>query len=85
MDLEPRYKHDCAACTFLGHSDGYDLYHCSQHGHPMLIARYSEVKSDFSSCLAESAGMSGHRPFIVALVRATRMGLPLGGGALAAG
>ena len=48
---EVQYKHDCAACTFLGRSsEGHDLYYCTQGGtFPTVIARRSSDGSDYVS------------------------------------
>ena len=44
---EPRFKHDCSACVFLGHWLGSDLYVCSASctriaGWTNCIARYGD-------------------------------------------
>lgn len=36
----PEWEHDCGQCTFIGHSGGMDMYHCTQVGSDTLIARY---------------------------------------------
>lgn len=53
----PRFKHDCARCTYLGRYAGTyfgkyeegDLYHCTQHTFPTVIARFSDRPQDYSS------------------------------------
>lgn len=42
---EPKYKHDCNACIFLGHLEGADHYICKDS----LIARDSSEGPDYSS------------------------------------
>lgn len=49
---EPKFKHDCSQCTFLGrHRDDYeyDLYHCEKSGLPTIIARFGDYGSDYMS------------------------------------
>lgn len=81
----PRYRHDCAACTFLGAHDDADLYHCPQHGLPTLIARHSSEPSDYTSFLADLVRRDG-RMFVghalaEAYRRALALRLPLAGAA----
>jgi len=51
----PRYEHDCHACTFLGrrvdlHRGEVDLYHCYQLEElPTVIARYGDNGPDYTS------------------------------------
>lgn len=48
----PRYKHDCEACKFLGWDFHYDLYYCDQGGKAdTVIARYSSYGPDYYSGL----------------------------------
>lgn len=52
----PKFVHDDDHCTFLGHFEGADLYHCDQGGVlPTLIARHSDQDSDYVSglCFAD--------------------------------
>ena len=82
----PRFKHDCEACTFLGSFGEHDLYHCPQHGLPTLIARRSSDGSDYSSFLAEivrnaKSSLDGYEPgraLLEAYRRAFVRRLPLG-------
>lgn len=57
--MEARYKHDCAACTFLGRFGSVDLYHCPQHGLPTLIARRSSRPDDYTSSIADLVRRDG--------------------------
>ena len=46
----PEFEHDCDKCTFLGHWDGHDLYHCTaQITGPTVIARFSSFGPDYKS------------------------------------
>ena len=49
----PVYVHDCGACRFLGHEDGYDFYVCPGRD-PSVLARYG---SDGCNYLSQSADM----------------------------
>jgi len=49
--MQPKFKHDCSACTFLGHFNENDLYHCTQSVSPTVIARYGDNGSAYSSGL----------------------------------
>jgi len=50
-DDQPRYKHDCDTCTFLGRHGEADLYFCMQHGTmPTVIARFG-AGADYTSGL----------------------------------
>lgn len=44
---QPKFTHDCDACTFLGTYDGIDLYFCP--GEPTIIARYGDDGPEYSS------------------------------------
>mgnify|MGYP006291219159 CR=1 FL=1 len=48
---KPKFKHDCAACTFLGRltvgGETADLYHCP--GSKSVVARMSSDGPDYSS------------------------------------
>jgi hypothetical protein len=47
---EPRFKHDCKQCNFIGRLDDRDLYTCSQGGHLYtLVARYGDDGPDYTS------------------------------------
>lgn len=47
---QPRYKHDCTSCTFLGRYSEYDLYFCKQGGNnPTVLARFSSQGPDYLS------------------------------------
>ncbi len=52
MKLNPRFRHDCEACAFLGHFRGYDVYHCENEAFShltggSLIARHGDEGSDY--------------------------------------
>ena len=47
---EPRHKHDCDQCDYLGQYEGADLYFCGK-SLPTVIARYSDEPSDYTSGL----------------------------------
>lgn len=58
--MNPRYQHDCSACTFLGHFAGYDLYFCPQGGFsPTVLARFSNEGPDYTS------GMGSAHPALI--------------------
>jgi len=42
-----KFDHDCTACTFLGHADGFDHYHCTNHAE--LVQRRSSDNIDYSA------------------------------------
>lgn len=51
--MEPRFKHDCDKCIYLGESQGfYDLYYCPTHHD--LIARYGDDGPEYMSISAEA-------------------------------
>lgn len=84
---KPRFKHDCAACFYLGEHGESDLWYCPKHGNPTLIARTSDagVEDDFTSfpsALAQHIEVAqGFRPglaLLEALKRAREARLPLG-------
>lgn len=54
---EPRYKHDCESCIFLGSYKQYDLYVCLHR--PTIIARFGEL-GEYDSGL--EMAMSGLHP-----------------------
>lgn len=45
--MQPKFKHDCEACTFLGHFYDHDVYQCGTS----LIARYSDEGHEYHSWL----------------------------------
>lgn len=48
--MKPRFQHDCAACTFVGFINKYDLYTCKQgHKSPTMIARFGNKREDYVS------------------------------------
>lgn len=52
---QPRFKHDCTACAYLGRHLSFDLYWCDQNGMlPTAIARYGNNGPDYLS------GLDGH-------------------------
>lgn len=81
--MDPQFQHDCETCTFLGHYNEHDLYHCKSTA-PTVIARRSDDPPDYSSGLmfaglmfAEHA-MVGNAlyPLRVAYLIARDRGLP---------
>lgn len=51
---DPRFKHDCNSCIFLGQYNEYDLYFCPPHEKASkaggsLIARDSDRGQDYTS------------------------------------
>lgn len=71
VNAEPRYKHDCKRCVFLGRHERYDLYFCDQGGGlPTVIARYSSDGPDYISGLHNTVA-----PLKEAYVRAVATGL----------
>lgn len=64
---QPKYKHDCKFCTFLGRTIGrghaVDLYFHPAVGHLIygsVIARFSDEGSDYVSCLIQYVHPEGH-------------------------
>jgi hypothetical protein len=52
MSEQPRFKHHCTTCQFLGHFAQRDLYYCATGGigeEPTLIARRSDEGWDYES------------------------------------
>lgn len=48
----PVFDHDCKECTYLAHSDGWDLYLCKEPNSPLgpaLVIRRSSKGHDFLS------------------------------------
>ena len=45
----PKFTHDCTSCIFLGHYKEHDLYCCSNHNSPTVIARFSSEGADYAS------------------------------------
>ena len=66
---EPRYKHGCKMCEFLGQYKEYDLYFCPNE--PTIIARYSDEDGDYGSGLVFGV-TSDKGCYREALVRALR-------------
>ena len=48
----PLFVNDCADCVFLGTSGAHDLYFCTQHGWPTVLARYGSKGAEYTSGLA---------------------------------
>jgi hypothetical protein len=68
---EPRHEHDCDCCTYLGHFEKYDLYHCAHGGNPTVIARYGD-DGDYMSGMCFAGQV---KPLGVAKERALAKGL----------
>lgn len=49
MADQPRYEHDCEACTYLGYVEDQDAYVCPQAGTPTVILRRSSNGPDYDS------------------------------------
>jgi len=64
--LRPHYQHDCAACRFLGHIWGCDLYFCKQATGSTVIARQSDDPSHYLSGLAIAPVASEDHPLRLA-------------------
>lgn len=48
----PRFAHDCAACRFLAHARGHDLYWCdTKCGWPNVLARWGHPQRAFKEGL----------------------------------
>jgi len=45
--LTSKFTHDCDHCRFLGHADGVDHYHCTNHAE--LVQRRSSDDIDYSA------------------------------------
>lgn len=43
--MQPKFKHDCEDCAFLGHFNAHDVYKCGSS----LLARYSDEGSEYAS------------------------------------
>ena len=71
---QPRFKHDCSTCSWLGRFEADDLYFCAkQVGGPTVIARFGS-KEDYASGLA--FGVNGdHTALQEAYRRALKFGL----------
>lgn len=85
---EPKYKHDCLECNFLGRHQlageqdlpaEYDLYFCNGRISPTVIARYGSEGHEYLSGLevAQALQKNGHDqdPLVEALRRAKSGGL----------
>lgn len=47
---EPRFKHDCEWCTFLGRTGEEDVYACMQGiGYPTIVLRTSDRPEEYES------------------------------------
>ena len=48
---EPRFRHDCEDCVFIGHYEGHDIYRCPQEGlpWPTIVARYGDDGPEYTS------------------------------------
>jgi len=75
-DHEPRYKHDCNQCVFLGHEREYDLYYCPQEGLPTILARYGNWGGDYLSGMPTTIFRT-REPLSVGRERARAFGLRL--------
>lgn len=74
----PQFEHDCENCQFLGRSaaNHADLYFCrNNHGGGGLVARYSDVGSDYHSCVAGSMACEYYPALMEAGRLAMRKGL----------
>ena len=45
---EPKFKHDCETCKFIGHFEGFDVYICPSRS-PSIIARNGDEGSEYAS------------------------------------
>ncbi len=77
---KPRFKHDCAACTWLEHCCGYDLYWCTQPAlgdgrWPTLVARYGDDGPDYTTWNVAMQGEPVNEPFISGARTARERGL----------
>lgn len=45
---EQKFKHDCDACRFIGHFEGYDVYICGPKT-PSIIARNGDDGPEYAS------------------------------------
>jgi hypothetical protein len=51
----PKYKHDCDQCIYLGIYEDYDLYFCKQGGKsPTVLARFGNAGPEYLSGLGMS-------------------------------
>jgi hypothetical protein len=75
----PKFLHDYACCTFLGHENDHDLYFCEQGTIPTVIARYGSEGPEYQSGLrgAQNLLMAGHcnHALVRALLLAEAQGL----------
>lgn len=51
---EPRFKHDCTACVFIGQHADHDIYRCPQEiipgqPSPTIVARWDDMGSAYTS------------------------------------
>lgn len=49
---QPRFRHDCSKCTYLGCFEASDLYHCLQATGPTVIRRYGDDGPSYTSGIA---------------------------------
>lgn len=48
--MEPKFKHDCTACHFLGHFFKHDVYVCDNgYSGGSIVARYGDEGPDYQS------------------------------------
>lgn len=67
-NCEPRFRHECAKCVFVGRHEAHDLYYCELSPvMPTVIARFGNEPQDYTSGLALANFV---RPLGVALERA---------------
>lgn len=75
MIEEPCFRHTCAACRFLGHYEGHDLYVCPNGWRGMpgtVVARFGNAFASYRS----GALLASVDPVLAeALRRATEAGL----------
>ena len=75
MTSDPRYKHDCDKCVFLGryraHNEKHnDLYFCGSGILATVIARYGD---DGPDCMSGLENLSGNQVLAEAAKRAIRL------------
>lgn len=51
FQLEPHFKHDCDACKFIDHINGFDVYVCHRvlRNDSTIIARYGNEGHEYFS------------------------------------
>ena len=45
--MHPKYKHDCTACEFKGHFNGFDVWVCPSK-RPSIIARAGDTPGNYA-------------------------------------